>query len=103
MSYSIKVVVKDGKAEVDPSGTSVPPDGVYNINGHIPLAGTWQAENINVTRSVEVPNGFSPVTVIQATATCYTVPTILPNVVPAEPVVVTTPDENQPSDDTSDQ
>lgn len=50
MSYQITVVVKDGKATVDDSGTSLPPDGKFTINGHVPSEGTWQAENIQVTR-----------------------------------------------------
>lgn len=71
MSYSIRVVVKDGKAEVDLTGTSVPPDGIFNINGHVPLEGTWQAESINIMRSTDESHQ-----VIQASATCHTVPAI---------------------------
>lgn len=50
MSYQITVVVKDGKATVDDSGTSLPPDGKFVINGHVPTEGTWQADHIQVTR-----------------------------------------------------
>lgn len=52
MSYSIAVVVKDGKAEVDPVGTTpeLLADGRYVISGHVPSEGTWQAEHIQVTR-----------------------------------------------------
>lgn len=103
MSYQISVVVKDGVATVDQNATSLPPDGEFSINGHVPLEGTWQAESINVTRNVDNGHG-TMVAVIQATGTCYTAKTIpnSPPVGPVEPVVVNTPDENQPSDDTSD-
>lgn len=57
MSYQITVVVKDGKATVDESGTSLPPDGKFTINGHIPTEGTWQAENIAVARLEPGENG----------------------------------------------
>lgn len=66
MSYQLTVTVKDGKAVVDESGTSVPPDGKFTINGHVPSEGTWQAENIQVTR-FNTENS----TVIQASGTHY--------------------------------
>lgn len=67
MSYQITVVVKDGKAEIDPTGvtTDASVDGKYVINGHVPIDGTWQDENIQVTRTVD---GKS---VIQASGTHY--------------------------------
>lgn len=67
MSYQIYVVVKDGKAEIDESGTSLDAnaDGKYLINGHVPVEGTWQAENIQATRMVDNK------TVIQASGTHY--------------------------------
>jgi hypothetical protein len=71
MSYSIAVIVKDGKAAVDEAGTTSAvtlTDGRYVINGHIPSEGTWQAENIRVTRY----DAGSGSVVIQADATHYT-------------------------------
>jgi hypothetical protein len=67
MSYVLTVVVKDGKAEVEPSGTTLDnsADGRYVVNGHVPVEGTWQAENIQVTRHV------GDKTVIQASGTHY--------------------------------
>lgn len=67
MSYQMSVVVKDGKAEIDQAGTTLDAsaDGKYVINGHVPVAGTWQAENIQITRQVD---GNS---VIQASGTHY--------------------------------
>jgi len=67
MSYSIGVTVKNGQAEIDPASTSLPPDGAYVINGHVPSKGTWQAENIQVTRYQ--PDSAS--IVIQAAGTHY--------------------------------
>jgi len=70
MSYSIAVVVKDGKAEIDPAGTTSAEtlaDGRYVINGHVPSEGTWQAENIQVTRYL--PDGGN--VVMQASGTHY--------------------------------
>jgi hypothetical protein len=67
MSYSFVVVVKDGKAELDPVGTAIDKsaDGRYVVNGHVPVEGTWQAEHIKVTRNV---NDFP---VIHAEGTHY--------------------------------
>lgn len=50
MSYSMTVTVKDGKASVDEAGYIAPPDGRYQVNGHVPSEGTWQAETIQATR-----------------------------------------------------
>jgi hypothetical protein len=50
MSYSMTVTVKDGKATVDEAMYLAPPDGKYQVAGHVPGEGTWQAENIQVTR-----------------------------------------------------
>lgn len=69
MSYQITVVVKDGKATVDDSGTSLPPDGKFTINGHVPSPGTWAAEHIQATRYAD---GGQNIT-IQASAT-YPIP-----------------------------
>lgn len=66
MSYSLAVTVTDGVASVDESGTSLPPDGKFVINGHVPVEGTWQAENVQVTR--QDVNGN---VVIQASGTHY--------------------------------
>lgn len=66
MSYQLTVVVKDGKAVVDESGTSLPPNGKFVINGHIPEEGTWQAENIQVSR--QDPYGSAK---MQASGTSY--------------------------------
>lgn len=64
MSYSVSVSVKDGVPSINEAGTSVPPDGTYTVNGHVPVEGTWQAESITVTRFT--PDGK---TVIQASGT----------------------------------
>jgi hypothetical protein len=52
MSYQFTVVVEDGKATVDESGTTLTnvADGRYVVNGHTPTEGTWQAEHIEVSR-----------------------------------------------------
>ena len=51
MSYSMVVVIKDGKASVEHGGSYVtPPDGKYQINGHTPSKDTWPFEQIQVTR-----------------------------------------------------
>lgn len=76
MSYSIKVVVKDGVATVAPEGTTTgqaaPPDGVYSINGHVPSEGTWQAESIAVARTEPDDQGRDQM-VIQASSTHHRV------------------------------
>ena len=46
MSYTFKVVVKDGKAEIAEGNYVTPPDGEYMVNGHV--GDDW--ESINVTR-----------------------------------------------------
>lgn len=66
MSYQLTVTVKDGKATVEESKTSLPPDGKFVINGHVPTEGTWQAENIQVTRHDPQDS-----VVIQASGTHY--------------------------------
>lgn len=82
VSYSIKVVVKDGVASVAPEGTTTgaaaPPDGSYSINGHFPSPESWKAENISVMRLDTDSN-----TVIHATATYH-----MPPVKVVTPVVV---------------
>jgi hypothetical protein len=72
MSYSIRVDVKDGVATVVEAGTTTgeaaPPDGMYNINGHVPTAGTWKAENISIARSEKDDQGQDQM-IIQASGT----------------------------------
>lgn len=76
MSYSIKVIVKDGVATVAPEGTTTgraaPPDGTYAINGHVSSEGTWQAENIAIIR-LEPDDKGNDQTVIQAASTHHRV------------------------------
>jgi len=76
MSYSIRVDVKDGVATVSEVGTTTgaaaPPDGMYNINGHVPTDGTWQVENISVARSEKDEQGRDQM-VIQAASTHHRV------------------------------
>jgi hypothetical protein len=76
LSYSIKVVVKDGVATVAPEGTTTgqaaPPDGTYNINGHVPSEGTWQAETIAVAR-LEPDDKGNDQMVVQASGTHHRV------------------------------
>jgi hypothetical protein len=72
VSYQITVVVKDGKATVDDSGTSLPPDGKFTINGHVPSEGTWQAENIAVARMDSDDQGRDQV-IVQAASTHHRV------------------------------
>lgn len=70
MTYSIAVIVKDGKVSVDEAGTTSSEtlvDGRYVINGHVPVEGTWQAENVMVTRYATEGE-----IVIQASGTHYT-------------------------------
>lgn len=52
MSYTMTVVVKDGKAEVASDNYVTPPDGKYMISGHVPTGepGNYSAENIAITR-----------------------------------------------------
>lgn len=51
MSWSMSVVVKDGKATVEEGASYMtPPDGKYQINGHMPTEQTWQFEQLQVTR-----------------------------------------------------
>lgn len=76
MSYSIKVVVKDGVATVASEGTTTgaaaPPDGTYTINGHVPTEGTWQAENIAVARLEQDGQGREQI-IAQAASTHHRV------------------------------
>ena len=68
MSYRITVVVKDGVASIDESGTTVnaDADGKYVVNGHVPVEGTRQVENVQVTRSDKDGK-----TIVQASGTHY--------------------------------
>jgi len=76
VSYSIRVDVKDGVATVSEVGTTTgaaaPPDGVYNINGHVPSEGTWQAETISIARSEKDAAGNDQM-IVQASGTHHRV------------------------------
>lgn len=58
MSYSLYVVVKNGTAIIRTEGYVAPPDGHYQINGHVPTGepNNYNAETISATRFDE--NGY---------------------------------------------